>query len=555
MNYKLLFALAALTILSIMPTGFETSAQTSPDAPNTVETDSTSSPFFKIFSEYRFDLPAESEFIRADQIKYYQGNNKNQTSTMSTYRLPSGELISGIIEDSNNYIWFHTPTQTNQITGETEPVAETSNNIIAFKRMVGDVAIAYSPSENGYYYIYFNVNPDCEYGIVNPRAGNLDFSFWGSTNTDNYLSRLYNKAVGKTYNSTGILNTFSSKDEAEKFANGWWIYALYDNNILPFKPYAKEIRTYSGTGAEIAFLHLTDPETTPIAGDAEKVLLQVEPQMGHLDMKLYVQNDKPVLLSTKDVVTSIKEDGNIITLEFKQPGDFLKYSLYASNLFDGKLTRKNGYLDFKNDRPKDGGLVTYFNNEPMQLEHYDPNYPSRKLGVIMVPGGLHSMPLNIEKCPSVITNYDTNNQIFFKSAKLEAWFYDDANTHVLTTYLPGAIFHKDGVKIARQQDQALVREEQAALAAVKNKYGASVVENIMKGSIKVGMPWSVVKEAFPYTTMSSSKYSTIYRVMNNIPQIDRRNKKFTKVNFGLGQVVYVTVRFGKVADVYYSGHN
>lgn len=557
---KHLLAQAILTFILVMPLGFDTSAQTVSDSLVTVETeaDTVSSPFIKQFFESGFSLPPEWQFIREDDVKYDLGNNKNKTTKMSTYKLPSGKFASSIIEDNNNYIWFWTPTATNQITGETEPIPQTSNQIIAFKRLIGDVGVEYDTTDGNSYYFYSNLDPDCEYAILSPRPGLLDFDTWGRIYYDKYLSKLYDTALGKTFQNASIVGSFRSKEDAEKFAEGWLMFINYDNKVLPFVPHAFD--TPYGQ-AVIKFLHPTDPENTPISGDDEKYLMQVEPKMDHLNLKFYITTKnlytapQTIWLSTKDVVRSINKEGNVISIGFKQPGDYLKYSLYASNVYDGKLTRKNGYINLKNDYPKDGTFVRYFNNEPMQLAHYDPNYPSRKLGVIMVPAGLHSGEIDIEKSPSILCNYDTNNQIFFSSAGLETWFYDDADTHILTTYIPGAIFHKDGVRIAHQQDAALVKEEQAALAAIKAKYGASVVDNIMKGSIQVGMPWSVVKEAFPYNTMSNSKHSTTYRVMNNIPQIDRVNKKFIKVNVGLGQLVYVTVRGGKVDDVYYSGHN
>lgn len=76
----------------------------------------------------------------------------------------------------------------------------------------------------------------------------------------------------------------------------------------------------------------------------------------------------------------------------------------------------------------------------------------------------------------------------------------------------------------------------------------------MQGKLKIGMPWALVNEAFYNSVWDQNKYSTIYKLVNNEPHLNRSAKKIEKVNNGFGQLIYVTAQNGKITDLFYTGH-
>lgn len=495
---------------------------------------------FFFSSEVLSKAPNEWELIREDEIRYLF-NGISRTGKMSSYKLPNGKYISQIKEDDNNYVWFWTNVTKNQITGEDEPLVEWTNNILCCKRLFGDVGFIYVNSNKEKKLTYCNLDLGNEYALICPDPDWVDFSMWGGLSDESPKNerKVYYAAI-----KGSPLEKYKSKEEATKASQGWSILSKYGNHEKEFKlhPYENNNKTWS-----LRFTKEEDNHT-----------LEVFPEKDFLALKYFITPDDFVQLSMKDAVTSIEQHGNIVDIKLEHPGDFLKYSMYAHNVFDGKLTRKNGYFNLKNDEPRMGTRVSYYITEPLQMVHYNPLNGSQKLGIITIPAGLHCRQLRVDN--NLLSNYDSNREIFFNddNAKKEIWFYDDSNNHVFTTRFSGAIFHENGIRIAREQEAALTAkiktEEEAAVASLKQKYGAANVENVRNGTIKVGMPWNLIEKAFPYSTMDKSTYSTIYRVWNNKPQIDRANKKFIKMNMGIGQLVYVTVKNGKVTDLYFSGH-
>ncbi len=112
------------------------------------------------------------------------------------------------------------------------------------------------------------------------------------------------------------------------------------------------------------------------------------------------------------------------------------------------------------------------------------------------------------------------------------------------------------LKEKRKQDEIAANEKirKEVIASYKAKYGATVINNIMNGRITVGMPWALVSSVFPNGLYNSSSHGKIYKVINNIPQINISSKKIVKQEYGLGNLVYVTVRNGKVSNVTYTNH-
>lgn len=498
---------------------------------------STSSIIDEIFSSTS-GAPDGWELMREDKVDYGY-NGRRITFNMFTYKHPNGKYISLIAKDETNYIWFWTPMKRNAITGEYEPQPEISNDIIVSKRLLDDVSFWYENNKKERSFVFRNRNEDGDYSLLSPYA--IGFNTWIEDNKKHL------------YSATGIdanySKTFSSKEEAAKHAHGWSIITKYGDKREQFElvPYQKD--KYSPW--ELRFMKEIDGH-----------VVEVRPTVDYLIVKYYITPDDVITLSTKDVVKSIEQNGNIVEIQFEHPGDFIKYSLYAHGIFDGKLTRKNGYFKLKNDHPGRSQYLplSYYTTTPLTFKNYG-SQSSRSVGNITVPAGLHGD--NLVVYPDVLANFDSSYEMLFKKDgdgyNKNKWFYDDAGKEVFFTYYPGAIYHVDADRIAKTQEEAEIanikQAEAAALAPLKQKYGATNVENVRNGIIKVGMPWKLVEEAFPYATWQKSGSSATYKVWNNKPQIDRENKKFRKVTMGFGQLTYVTVRNGKITNIYFSGHH
>lgn len=170
--------------------------------------------------------------------------------------------------------------------------------------------------------------------------------------------------------------------------------------------------------------------------------------------------------------------------------------------------------------------------------------------------------LSIKLDPSKGSDYINNIVKFDDSDQLQKWLYSKANNYWTLTSTGEKATWSDGIllteslKEKRRQDEIARNEEikKSVIANYKAKYGASTIENVMKGRITVGMPWVLVSEAFPYTNWNATKYSKSFKVVNNLPTIDISSKKITKQLYGMGNLVYVTVCNGKVTNVTYTNH-
>lgn len=496
---------------------------------------------FLVSSEPASDLT----LLSIDTIKEGYGRNE---MLMRTFRDKSGKCISLISRDKDNFIWFVPKIQQNKITGENEIIPKPTDNIISFKKLRDDFGFAYYDGVA----LFANLIPEAEYVITNQykknRIPRWEFSDWVNQSDSEKERRIYYNIIAEPItfqspysseesckNQIGVLssNLYVSKKERVPLSVSKY-YSVYNNYYEP--TFRKHFSDY--------FV-----EYAPKLNQVNSTLY-LEPTKGIVDPS------KGITLSYLDKIQSLSKEGNIISITFEQPGDFLKYTLFSHGVFDGKLTRKNGYFILKNDNPEYGVQAIYYNTQPLQVEHYDPNYSSRKLGVMTVPAGLHTSTINPRD--RLLANYDSNQEIFYNNAKSEFWFYDDNEEHILTTYFPGAIFHKDGVKIAAQQEAAekaaYEKKKAAILNKYKQKYGATTIDNIMKGIIKVGMPWSLIKQVFANGVFEQSNYSTTYKVINNIPKLNLKEETIEIQEYGLGTLHYVTVRNGKVSNVWTTNH-
>lgn len=160
------------------------------------------------------------------------------------------------------------------------------------------------------------------------------------------------------------------------------------------------------------------------------------------------------------------------------------------------------------------------------------------------------------------SDYINNSIKFDDSDELQRWIFSRANYYWTLTSTGEKAVWEDGnlvtesLKEKRKQDE-IVRNEKIrkdVIASYKAKYGATTIDNIMKGKITVGMPWSLVSSAFPNGLFNSSNYSKVYKVVNNVPYINVATKKIVKQDYGMGNLVYVTVKNGKVSNVTYTNH-
>lgn len=264
---------------------------------------------------------------------------------------------------------------------------------------------------------------------------------------------------------------------------------------------------------------------------------------------------KVEITAGSDIPISYTENENVLTLTY-QNGDYCKFSkLKDYELFEGVIHFPYGVLTASTRSDGNGinkkiectGKVTSGSN--LYGSTYDYNG---------FTADLSDLKIFLNK-QSDYTNYIVK---FDDSDQLQKWIYYKANNYWTLTSTGEKARWKDGELVTesliekKKQDELLTNERirKEVIANYKTQYGASTIDNIMKGHISVGMPWSLVGSVFPNGMFNSSNYSKTYKVINNIPSISITHRKLEKQEYGLGNLVYVTVRNGKVTNVTYTNH-
>lgn len=300
-----------------------------------------------------------------------------------------------------------------------------------------------------------------------------------------------------------------------------------------------------------------DPQKGFAATLGDKALIYDFTKYGPV-VKLFVEPDYFIALSTEDQITSISQEGNIITVDLAG-GDYVKYSKYSHKPFEGKLTRKDGYFTYETSSDGSETTLYYIFGTPYTVEYTTDS--GRRGGNCEVPAGskmsFSTLAREVYKLNMLISTYDPTD-VVLKDGLITASIYDNVNGKDRTHFVresdgSGAtVYWEKSKEIEKQQEAQFQASADAVVASYKAKYGASVIDNIMKGQITVGMPWSLVSEVFPNGLFDSSAYSKVYKVVNNIPQVIVATKKLQKQEYGMGKLVYVTVRNGKVTHVTYT---
>lgn len=264
---------------------------------------------------------------------------------------------------------------------------------------------------------------------------------------------------------------------------------------------------------------------------------------------------KVEITSGADVPISYSENENVLTLNY-QNGDYCKFSkLKDYELFEGIIHFPYGKLTVST-RSDGNGIDKKI--ECTGKISSGSNYYGSSYNYNGFTADLSDLKMYLKKQ----SDYSNGIIKFDDTDQLQKWLYHKANNYWTLTATGEKARWQDGQLVTESLIEKMKQDElnknerirKEVLANYKTKYGATIIDNIMKGHISVGMPWSLVGSVFPNGVFNSSNYSKTYKVINNIPSISVSDRKLVKQEYGLGNLVYVTVRNGKVTNVTYTNH-
>lgn len=491
-----------------------------------------------------FMVPSDAtpglSFLSTDTIKNVNGG---RDLLMKTFKDKKGKCISLISEDKDNYIWFIPQIQQNKITGENEIVPSPTDRIICFKKLRDNFGFAYFDGVA----LFANMISEAEYVITNKYKQDnkpyWKFSDWANQSDSEKDRKHYFDIINKPIElNKAFPNEESCKNSMSVLTSN--LYISKNERIA------------------LSVCKLNNSEFKPtFRKESDNYYIDYSPKLNQINATLYLEPSVGIALSAYDRVKTVTKDGNIITVTFVQPDDFLKYTLFSHGVFDGHLTRISGYFITKNDNPDNRMVGTYYMKSPISVTHSNPYDYAKKLGEIVVPAGCHSN--NIYLNEDLMGSMNPNNTIFIKGLLPITSIYDEKDVHICDVegyprHNKPLVFLANSTIIALKQEAAekaaLEKKEKTILNKYKQKYGVATIDNIMKGIIKVGMPWALIKEVFANGVLEQSTYSTTYKVINNIPRVNLQKETLEIQEYGFGTLHYVTVRNGKVSNVWTTNH-
>lgn len=487
------------------------------------------------------EAPNEWTLVGKDNIKIYyrikeEDKNWEQTVLMETYKDSDGVLRSLVKMDDNSLIWFYPEMTTDIITGAKKYSPNVSDNIIGFKRDFGNFNLAYDKEDHVIQLI--SKNPDC-YELRFPLSVGA-YNLWNGSNFSiGYFLGLFSDMIKKA--ETECMG--KSLDEAKSKLGDW---IAKNSEIRLTFPSGEKIEL---SPVRYDLFYWTADLAETVFGKRNSYRVNGD-ELYHL---FFVEEFNSIPLSLSDKISSVDVEDNIMTLKFANDVGFIWYSLYSHFIYGGVIFRPKGSFNLENDNPRLFS-VKYTLHEPITVEHRNSDDAREILGTCEIPIGSNLTIGN----SLVLTYRDPTEAIFHQGCCNEGWLHDVYGnaTHFMQ---PGnysnstLIFWKKGKEIAAQkraEEERLYKQKcNSILTKYKAKYGTTTVNNIMNGIIRVGMPWELIKQVFPNGFFNQSRYSTTYKVVNNIPKIDIEKGIITIQEYGLGKLCYITVRNGKVSDV------
>lgn len=253
-----------------------------------------------------------------------------------------------------------------------------------------------------------------------------------------------------------------------------------------------------------------------------------------------------------EIPTSFTETENVIEFNYAN-GDYFKVSKLKDNkIFDARLHGTNGLLRVSS---KDNSILT-------EYDFTDDGVLSGALGyTVVIPDDMvynEAMASNaVDFLNTPFENQWSDMDVFEQSIEHRAatWRWYKTDTKEEGEWYNYALHTKSELEAIRNHNSVAYKQRRDAIISRNNKqYGALNVQNVMKGIIKVGMPWELVKKAFANAVFEESSYATVYKLINNIPEISIEKNDIVLSEYGFGKFVYVTVKNGKVTSVTYTNH-
>ena len=277
-------------------------------------------------------------------------------------------------------------------------------------------------------------------------------------------------------------------------------------------------------------------------------------------IKNYFNNNRDYInLNINDQIKNISKDDNIVTV-YLNDDDYLKYSLYANCIFEGRLKRKDGIFELKLGEDSPDNYRYTVKGKFIFAKDMETDYETN--GVYHYYGGKCIIPASSELYswfPRELFFETEPAAVIVDQKNVSGRVYDTKgeNTHIFKDH---NVFWNQSDKIEAQKkleaQKALKAKEKPKYDALVDKYGKKYIDAAMDGKILIGAPFAMVQELFENNLWSeySDGYKT-YRVLTRpAVYVEELNKITAKAE---SNIIYpftklvVSVRNGRVSSINY----
>lgn len=220
------------------------------------------------------------------------------------------------------------------------------------------------------------------------------------------------------------------------------------------------------------------------------------PEYG-ITQRLILGKNQFVDLPVSDVITDIKQDGKIITINLNDD-DYLKYTTQSNFIFDGKVKRDDGIWEISQDNNYGKGYIKAkltLSKEQPQVYYMNWNSPTHVRGdEILIPVGCYMNDIFQDKAlrlsnPGYVMTRDSHSGIIYDQEGKTTYTFHDGNLY----WDEG---EKKFAQMEKEKEAARKAKADAVYKALCRKYGTRYVDAAIGGKVIVGMPIGLIQELF-----------------------------------------------------------
>lgn len=436
--------------------------------------------------EFRRKHPQLS-ILTWDPYYYYDLTELQPIGEQKNFLADYGDYLSVYMEDEDNYVWFYTPMVNDRITGEKKlssykyPFA--ADKIRAAKRKFDNYTIISKPDtvqiiRDGLYPMNIIIS--------NVKNGGGFLRCKTEADVANLIRDYIPNAV-KTQNIK-FATLYSDNYEPYNHNNDWGFLSDDKKEYIFF---IKWIRNNDNAPCIVKRIILGD-----------------------------IEGKDHITLMPEDVIRSIEQNGNIITMKLNDD-DYIKYSLYANAIYEGKLKRKTGTFTFTDKNLEDNYISGVFTTSVDRETPFWSKTTDFYVTECIIPAGSKIIACQSPSelrytLPGNILMYDDPLTSLIDSRGVRCLIYnsEDKQTHIINY---GRTYWVNGDKVEAERQKKkkaeLAVKQKVIFDKLAAKYGARYVKGVMDGKLLIGTPLGLVKEVFEHDEWSNSgNHYKVYKV-------------------------------------------